>query len=179
MTVIAFDGLTVAADRLDGAGSMRYRRPSTKLVYSEKLDVLFGLTGEAAFFAPLINWYENGKNSDDFPFNDSGRNNDPAVFLVFRRSLVDGQHEEYRFFRRCPQIIDEPDAWGSGAEYAIGAMDAGLCARDAVIIAAGRDKNSGNGVLTFDLRTMSWIAENGQQVIAKTARLDRDRNPET
>jgi ATP-dependent protease HslVU (ClpYQ) peptidase subunit len=43
------------------------------------------------------------------------------------------------------------DAIGSGEEYAIGAMDAGLSAKDAVKIACNRDIYSGGRIRTFKI----------------------------
>jgi ATP-dependent protease HslVU (ClpYQ) peptidase subunit len=44
------------------------------------------------------------------------------------------------------------DAIGSGEEYAIGAMDAGLSAKDAVKIACNRDIYSGGRIRTFRIQ---------------------------
>lgn len=43
------------------------------------------------------------------------------------------------------------DAIGSGAMYAIGAMDAGASAKEAVKIAAGRDIYTGGRIRTFEI----------------------------
>lgn len=45
----------------------------------------------------------------------------------------------------------ECDSIGSGAEYAIGAMDAGCSAKEAVKIACGRDVYSGGRIRTFKI----------------------------
>lgn len=162
MTTIAFDGRFVAADRLAGSHDMRYQRPVVKLLTDPRQpDVLFGLTGSFGYLQPMIDWFLAGAEPAAMPAY-----KDPcdSCLLVFCRS---GQLSTYRLSMPYPENIGEPDAWGTGADFAIGAMDAGRCARDAVIIASRRDKHSGNGVLTYDLHTMSWIAEN-----ADTARIE-------
>lgn len=50
-----------------------------------------------------------------------------------------------------PAVSGRHDAIGSGEEYAIGAMDAGCSAREAVKIAAGRDIYTGGRIRVFKI----------------------------
>lgn len=176
MTTIVFDGLSVAADRLACAGDMLCKGPVVKLVISDDKQRLYGITGCLSNFVAWIKWFEVGANPEKLP---AASDND--CFLVFHRSLEKHQHRAYRAKTPYGELIDERDAWGSGCDFAIGALDAGLSARDCVIIASGRDKSSGNGVLAYDLYTMSWIGEDahtaGREVRPKptgmVARADR------
>ena len=50
-----------------------------------------------------------------------------------------------------PMDFKQCDAIGSGEEYAIGAMDAGCSAKEAVKISIGRDIYSGGRIRTFNI----------------------------
>ncbi len=148
MTTIVFDGATVAADRLVGGGGMLYKRPAVKLVWSEDRQRLYAHVGRMANFAAWIEWYIAGHDPLKLPAA-----SEDDCFLVFQRTLKDEQHKAYTPKTPYGEIIDEPDAWGSGGDYAIGALDAGLNAYAACVVACGRDKSSGNGVMVADLAT--------------------------
>lgn len=172
MTVIVYDGATVSADRLMGAGNQRFKTPVDKLQLSSDGARVYGIAGEIFWFQAWIDWYEGRdtfcekpQNPRLLPVRNASDIESGGVFLVFT------QHgdTEYSYARPYGETIPEPDAWGSGADFAIGALDAGLNARDAAAVASARCKHCGNGLLTYNLYTMAWIAED-----AHSARYEAD-----
>lgn len=171
MTVIVYDGASVSADRLMGAGNQRFKTPVDKLQLSSDGMRVYGIAGEFYWFQAWIDWYEKSQNPRLLPVRNVSDNDSCGVFLVFHRDFA----HEYSYARPYSVAILEPDAWGSGADFAVGALDAGLNARDAAAVASARCKHCGNGLLTFNLYTMSRIAEDAHaaryEAIPKAARM--------
>lgn len=162
MTVIVFDGVSVAADRQAGAGGkMRFHRPLDKLIVSRDGNRLYAISGSYSNFTAWIRWYEGSDSEFTEPRNprrlpEACDNDD---FLVFQRTLEREQHRHYS--KSCPygDKIDEPDAWGSGCDWAIGALDFGATAIEACQVATKRCRACGNGFTAVDLSTMTYITD--------------------
>lgn len=151
MTVIAWDGRYVAADSLETFGSCRASKPVVKLQL--RGTVLFGLTGTAALLEPMIEWYLAGCKIDDLPKVADDR----SRLLVFR----EGKAHCYTMKVPYPVECYAVDAWGTAAEVALGAMDAGVSAEKAVEIAIARDVWCGGPVQVVDLHSLPGWANGG------------------
>ena len=142
MTTIAWDGKSVAADSQCTYGS--YISPENFKKLIKRGDVVYACTGTGALFKPLIEWYYAGADPNTCPHlgKEGG-----AALLVFRggKSLVLKTDMPY------PDELHAPDAWGSGADFAIGAMKAGADAQRAVEIAIECDPYTGGKVMCFEL----------------------------
>jgi len=152
MTVIAWDGRTVAADSLGVVGhGVRSRLASAKIELRD--GVVFGTTGR---MGPLrdawIAWWQAGADAANVPAQ-GGAAEDCGNFLVFK----DGRC--FVFSHLIPYACEEsaPFAYGSGSEFAIGAMRTDIKAgrspdaTNAVEVAIECDVNCGGPVLTIDL----------------------------
>jgi hypothetical protein len=140
MTTIAWDGKTVAADTQAELGPYTSPVPHYKIKREE--DVVYAISGTFALFQPLITWHRSGAFPSSVPKVES--DDASTVLLVF---------EGNRCFALTPSLPypDEcfaPDAWGTGARFAIGAMKAGCDAKRAVEIAIECDVHSGGDVTT-------------------------------
>ena len=137
MTVVAWDGKTLAADRLVCAGNMR--ATTTKVVrHGEEL---IGFCGSLPIAAELRNWYLAGADPDMFPSNADG--DESSELIVVKR---DGQLHVYAGSYMPFEIEDDVCAFGAGGEAAMGALLFGATAEEAVAIASKVNITCGNGI---------------------------------
>jgi hypothetical protein len=141
MTVIAWDGKTLAADKRatteDGAIAV-----TTKLYRIG--DALAAHTGESSVGRDLLEWFRAGAVLADFP---TRAREDKATLIVIRQgeimAYVTGPHPtRYEMLRM---------AWGCGRDFAMGAMQCGKTASEAVAIACELNAFCGNGIDTLEL----------------------------
>ena len=128
MTIIAWDGRSVAADTLCTFGGYRGPMRAQKIIRRGKF--VYGLTGYSGWFDAWIKWHEDGADPAAVP--PSGVASDESGnLLVFEgdKGFICSAKMPYL------QEIGAPDAWGSAADFAIGAMHAGADAKQAVEIA--------------------------------------------
>jgi ATP-dependent protease HslVU (ClpYQ) peptidase subunit len=142
MTVVAWDGRTLAADkRATGAGMK-----STATKIHRLPDGLVGFSGGGAHAAELLNWFFGARNPDTYPRRDDDEgagslmiNSAGAVFMYSANSPF-------------PERIEDPFfARGSGRDYAMAAMHLGCDSRRAVEVACAFDVYCGNGIDTLEL----------------------------
>lgn len=138
MTTIAWDGKSVAADGQVTYGG-QYIGPKSFREIKRIDDTVYALVGSAALFDPFIKWYRDGADPYD-PL--CVEKDDTTALLVFQ----DGQCLMYKTNIPYPDELHAPDAWGSGCEYAIGAMMAGADAKRAVEIAAVCNPGTGGEI---------------------------------
>lgn len=138
MTVIAWDGKTLAADKRASYGGMICT--VTKI---QKINgLLVGGSGDMCHVLSLIEWVRGGRNIDKFPKHQEDKD-DFTGFLVVE---LDGTTSIYE---RTPYPIKyEQDhvAIGSGREYARAALHLGCNAQEAVCVAIKLDSGCGNGI---------------------------------
>jgi hypothetical protein len=142
MTVIVWDGKTLAADK----------RAICSFVYSvTKIgrvgDCLVGVSGRGDKIAEFRRWISEGRQEAAFPKRDS----DDTFFtgLVIHR---DGRIERYEGSPVPILVEDHVHAIGSGCEFARAALHLGCDAVKAVEVASLFSADCGNGVdmLSFD-----------------------------
>lgn len=137
MTVIAFDGKVLAADRMVTMGGTITE--STK-IRKDDLGNVFAHAGALCYFLPLIDWYKNGANPKDYPVEKGDEYH--SIFIVWDGSQFKTYHDSpYPCYFERNQL-----AWGRGDEIALGAMLAGATAIRAVEIAAKVCNTCGCGV---------------------------------
>lgn len=137
MTVIAWDGKTLAADKLFSHGSLQMT--GTKI---QKIGAaLVGFSGDASIAAELIEWFSGGCAPEKFPATQRNEN--------LSELLVVWPNGDVHKYQRSPLPVKFPPqkcAIGSGRDFAIAAMHLGQTARQAVEIASIYDTDCGNGV---------------------------------
>jgi len=139
MTVICWDGKTLAADKR--ATSEGFVYACTKIFRIG--DRLLGFAGDAARAGEFRAWFEDGCDPAKYPKNDD---EDASYFMAVRR---DGTIERYES-RGWPIIVEEKQfACGYGRDYAIAAMYLGCDAVQAVEVACRFNESCGNGVDTL------------------------------
>lgn len=145
MTVIAWDGKTLAADkRATCVGN-----PNTTTKIRRLSDgTLIGASGDADAAREIIYWYENGALPSNFPGNRDDSNNTRASILIIT------PERKIRMIQRTAFLVDFEDkffAMGSGRDYALAAMHLGFDAIKAVEVASALDVDCGNGIDTLSL----------------------------
>jgi ATP-dependent protease HslVU (ClpYQ) peptidase subunit len=143
MTVIAFDGEFVAADRLASFGSTRMTTTKIHRVGN----AIAGYAGDACFGEQVLDWYRNGADPAKFPPSNRDKD-DWAGLVVFERGQPIKRYERTPF----PVIWhDKQAAIGSGRDYALAAMHLGYDARRGVEVAIALDTGCGQGIDVLEL----------------------------
>lgn len=142
MTTIAYrDGILAADKQATDCGLAFAISKLWRLRRAGGDELLLAACGNADAGLAMRDWYERGASREDFPEIQKG--DDWCRLIVVTREGV-------KFFERLPYAI-QPDpapfmAWGSGRDFALGAMALGASAVEAVEIASRFDVHSGMGV---------------------------------
>jgi len=135
MTVIAWDGRTLAADKR--ATSVGLARTVTKI--QRHGDCLLAMTGDWDVAAEIRAWFKAGAVPSDFP---TKAREDLSSLIVIRRDGVD----LYSTGPYPMPIESEKVAFGSGRDFAEAAMHLGCTAIEAVSVACHFQNDCGNGI---------------------------------
>lgn len=154
MSIVAWDGKTLATDRLGDAGDLK--RDVAKSRVSTVHECILAWTGGISEGMRVANWYDiEPSKRGEFP---ACQNNDRWCRLIIADASGAATIEQE------PVEIDvlEPFmAWGSGRDYALGAMAMGANARQAVVVACRFAFSCGLGIDVWDLATLEKIERIG------------------
>jgi 20S proteasome alpha/beta subunit len=142
VSVIAWDGTTLAADKRATLGSLI--RTTTKIFRVG--DALCAYAGSAAGGEEMLAWFRDGAKPESFPA--SQRTDEWSGLLVVRK----GEILKYEQAPYPLRFEDKFIAIGCGRDFAMAAMHLGHDARTAVEVAIALDSGCGNGIdaLTLD-----------------------------
>jgi len=146
MTVIAWDGKTLAADKRctqeDGAINT-----TTKILRFNGF--LYAITGNSSVARELLTWCLDGADPKAFP---AAAREDKASLIVINRVPVYGvQIVHYTASPSPTNLHQSVGAWGCGRDFARAAMHLGRSAEEAVRIACELNAFCGNGIDTLTL----------------------------
>jgi len=142
ITTVAWDGLTLAGDRLISHGSTPMRCVSPKvrrMVAPNGRIALFGFAGAESYKAGYLAWMRGGEEPKHE--KDDGH---WSILLVDDTGCVHLRGRSGNFWYVLGRRVNW--AIGSGGDYALGAMAAGADAKSAVRLATGLDTSTGMGV---------------------------------
>ncbi len=140
MTVIAWDGRTLAADkRTTDCGQPR---TTTKIVRAPD-GSLVATSGDSGMARALRAWWIGGADVEKYP--------DPDVKADLFVVTKDAEQRLYQGSARPIVLEDKTFAMGTGRDYANAAMYYGKTAREAVELACVWDTGCGNGIDTLTL----------------------------
>lgn len=142
MSVIAWDGKMVAADKQATLGTLRVMTTKIRRIASGEI---LGWTGDQDSGMIVAKWYEDGADPEKWPVSQKDKDD-------WSRLLVFSSKNPPKFYERQPVAVTVEDkfmAWGCGRDFAIGAMALGSNAIDAVLIASRFDSACGMGVDSF------------------------------
>lgn len=156
MTVAAYDGRSVAIDRQVTNGNLRRR--GQKWLRLRDGSLVFWTGAEASAIA-VAHWCDRGGDPAAWP--ECQRGDDWAnVMLLHGGALYHFETEPHPV-----RIRGRFAAWGSGRDFAIGAMDRGASATEAVRVACRHDVNCGMGVDAFDLRGVTLRGQTKERAL--------------
>ena len=159
MSVIAYDGKFVAADRMSIFND--HCREAGKLFLSKSGDAILGYTQYIENGIGLIEWFNNGADPDAWPsWQQSGDE--------WARLMVFPNYRPPYFFERLPYPQSVPDAflaWGSGRDFALGALAMGADATKAVEIACKLCATCGMGIDTFRIDTGQCLTVSFREIL--------------
>lgn len=148
MTIICWDGITLAADKMMDCNG--YPATTTKIKKAPNGDLL-GASGDADTCRSLIDWYccwVGTYPQVDFPENCRSQDNLSKLIVITETGKIN-------MYYRAPKPIfieDKFFAIGSGADFALATMHLGFDARKAVEVAIALDNSCGNGIDTLMLQ---------------------------
>jgi hypothetical protein len=144
MTVIVWDGKTLAADRLSGDDWTKTGR-ATKI--HRMRGHLVGVAGIAAFCREFLSWFERGADPADVPAFQ--RDKDDYVHAL----VINPERKVYVYSRSPYPLLRENEicAIGSGKEVAEAALYFGKTAKEAVEACNVICTGCGGGVDTLTL----------------------------
>lgn len=144
MTTIAWDGMTLAADRCSWSGVARRRvKKVFKLTAQDGRKFLVAFTGSEAFAMAVLGWMRGEREKPtprDFLREDELGNQCALVIDENRRIWQLGSNLTYT------QMREKVYAFGGGQDFAWGAIEAGATAKRAIEIAIKRSDMAGLGV---------------------------------
>lgn len=144
MTVIAWDGRTLAADK---QGTQHNLKMTVTKIHKINGCLLFS-SGELSRVTALYHWFEQGALESNYPdFQNVRETYEPLTVIK-----PDGRIWRYEMSAHPFEIEEVQYACGSGRDFALAAMKVGKNAVQAVEIACEFDPNCGMGmdVLTLD-----------------------------
>ena len=145
MTVIAWDGRTLAADKRATVVGMA----TTATKIHRLHDGLVGFSGSGAHAAELLHWFKGERKPEDYPRRDPDSDNGAGALFI----ASDGRILMYSQAGPFPEIVEDKFfARGAGRDYAMAAMHLGCDARRAVEVACTFDVGCGNGIDTLELK---------------------------
>lgn len=148
MTVIAWDGMSIAADKR----ALNEYRPITvtKLFRVPDGSAILAVSGELSYGMVLVGWYSAGADPEKWPHFQRDKDEWVALICVKKDGL-------YRYERTpIPHKIHDPFyAVGSGRDYALAAMYLGKSAKEAVEVTNALSAACGNGVDVMSLEDAS------------------------
>ena len=143
MSVIVWGGRRIAADKQAISSDMRAQ---TTKIQRLKSGEVAAWTGEQSYGLALVRWYEEGANREKWPAFQRDKESWTRLIIASARGVV--------FFELEPeaQIVEEPFmAWGSGRDFAMGALAKGATVEEAVAIASRFCITCGLGVDVMEL----------------------------
>ncbi|CAN7326902.1 hypothetical protein LJR084_001896 [Variovorax sp. LjRoot84] len=143
MTVIAWDGKTLAADKRTGFGGLH----ATTTKIHRVNGCLLGGAGTTAQIAEMVEWFAKGRDAGKLPA--SQRDAKDCVSLL----VIEPTGRVLQFENTPHPLVLENRMWaiGSGRDFAMAAMHCGKTAAEAVEIACHLDLNCGNGIDTLTM----------------------------
>jgi len=148
MTVIAWDGKTVAADKRAICSGVHFMTTKLRRVkVGDHIPEVLAWTGDQDAGETVAAWYAAGADISKWP--ECQKDKDAwSRLLVFDRYGA-------RMFERLPVSVKIEDpfcAWGAGRDFALAALHLGKTAQEAVELACVFETSCGNGVDVMTLK---------------------------
>ena len=146
MSIIVWDGITLAADRQGTSADMRFTEPKMSVMDGPEGLIVCAWTGTAAYGKALAHWYFAKRPNAEYPEFQKDAETWCRLIVARLGGCLFYEQTPYPFV-----VHDEFAAWGSGRDFAIGAMAMGATARKAVEVASLFSVGCGCGIEAYDL----------------------------
>jgi ATP-dependent protease HslVU (ClpYQ) peptidase subunit len=143
MTVIAWDGKTLAAEKMSCSAGYGY---TVTKVHRLKDGSIAAFSGDGDGAMALLHWLNGDRAESAYPA--AQKDNDTSAFVVRpdRVAVSFGKTPH-------PQVMEDRFyAMGHGRDYALAALYCGKSAREAVELTCKLDVFCGNGIDSLDLQ---------------------------
>lgn len=151
MSVVCWDGRTLAADKQATDCDMRVETTKIRLIKSGPFGgEVVAWVGCEVDGSALADWYEQGAEPDKWPKAAQVDKESSSRLIV--AGAAGCKHFQGTHAPIAIRVTEPFRAWGSGRDYAMGAMEAGADAREAVRIASKFCITCGGGVDSFNVR---------------------------
>lgn len=141
MTVIAWDGKTLAADKLANSNGLIYRVTKIKKIRGH----LVGASGDFSPIQAMFKWFEDGADVKEMPKCQDDKDRWTALLVINPKGKIFRYEQDgYPW-----EIEEKRHAVGCGRDFALAVMEMGGDAIKAVKIASKLDANCGLGVDTL------------------------------
>lgn len=157
MTTVAYRDGILAVDRQGNWGDI-IEKTDNKIRLFENKETAIAICGNFINAFHFMDWYRDwdGLDGTFVPLDDDRRGGFTAC--IVQRKHVDEIHADCWNQFGYPISVNEPyDAWGMGAECALGAMYAGADAIDAVMAGGKHLSHSGFGCRYVDFNRKTLI----------------------
>lgn len=138
MTVIAYDGLALAADKQATSGDTR----STVTKIFRHDGHLLGVTGNLSIGMEMVEWFRAGAVAKDYPASNRDEHKGSSLVVV----RPDGAVLKYESSPVPFEVEGGFCAFGCGDQSALVAMSLGCTAREAVEVVSRFSTGCGGGV---------------------------------
>lgn len=142
MTVIAWDGRTLAADKMSCSAGYGY---TVTKVYRLTSGGMAAFAGDGDHAMALLAWLDSGRALADYP--KAQESSDTSALVV----EVDGSVWSWGKTPHPQRVECRFYAMGHGRDFALAAMHLGHDARKAVEVACALDAFCGNGIDALEL----------------------------
>jgi len=127
LSIVAWDGKSIACDSMSISGEYKQETEKTRTL---KDGTVLAWTGPYENGLGLIDWWNAGAKVDEWPSFQSKDDNWARLIVVKVDGVIEYEQLPY------PQPVTTPyAAWGSGRDFAIGALAMGATAKEAVEVA--------------------------------------------
>lgn len=145
MTTIATDGVTIAADGLRCSGDEPLSYAERKLVVDS--GVIYAFMGDFAAMPAAIAWHKAGADPREAPRHWDGPDGGWTLIVIERGPKC----TLYRSRLPYPDPHPFPQAFGSGCNFAMGALLAGASPRNAIEVASRLNVYTGGEIQVVNI----------------------------
>ena len=126
MSVVVWDGISLAADRQCTNGEFRF---NTQKLFRHQNGTLSAFTGSIDTGLAMRRWYDEGAQRETWPV---GQRHENWSRLIIATDIAVFYYEQEP---EAIPLLQKQMAWGSGRDFALGALAMGATAQQAVEIA--------------------------------------------
>tara|TARA_R110000824_G_C14668764_1_gene618783 strand:+ start:24 stop:503 length:480 start_codon:yes stop_codon:yes gene_type:complete len=150
MTVVVWDGETLATDRQASDGSLKWETDKAWYVMRDDKPYIVSGVGYLKYIITLREWFTNGADPEKYPY---GLRTGTSRITTQQLVVID-RDKGLIVYDDSPFPVEQgftPCAFGDGKEFAYGALSMGATASEAVGVTNEHSLHCGKGVSLYSL----------------------------